>query len=107
MSKRDKRKGKRRFLCKINESVVFFRFDLAVNGGGAITLLFQRSPFNAASRTVYVPWNEILTLNAVVMTSTGGNADSSSAELWHDSSQVNVVQILLFKNALVSLQLRH
>ena len=94
-------KGKRflSFFCKINERVIFHRFDLAVNGGGAITLQFQRSPLNAASRTIYVPWNEILTLNPVVMTSTGGNADSAAAEIWHDSSQVNVVQILLFRRA--------
>jgi len=30
-----------------------------VNGGGAITLQFQRSPFRPMTRTVFVPWNQV------------------------------------------------
>ncbi len=46
-----------------------FRFDLAVNGGGAVTLQFQRSPFRAVSRTTHVGWNRIVVVDDVVMTS--------------------------------------
>ena len=34
-------------------------FDLMVNGGGAVTLHFGRSPFNPQTRTIFVPWNEV------------------------------------------------
>lgn len=35
------------------------RFDVLVNGGAAITLQFQRSPFRPMTRTVFVPWNQV------------------------------------------------
>lgn len=35
------------------------RFDVLVNGGGAVTLQFQRSPFHPLTRTVFVPWNQV------------------------------------------------
>ena len=38
-----------------------------VNGGGAITLQFQRSPFRPLTRTVFVPWNQIIVLPPVQM----------------------------------------
>ncbi|EAT34453.1 AAEL013308-PA, partial [Aedes aegypti] len=34
-------------------------FDVLVNGGGAVTLQFQRSPFRPLTRTVFVPWNQV------------------------------------------------
>lgn len=34
-------------------------FDLLVNGGGAVTLFFGRSPFKRSSQVVFVPWNEV------------------------------------------------
>lgn len=34
-------------------------FELLVNGGGAVTLSFGRSPFKHTSYVVYVPWNEV------------------------------------------------
>ncbi|XP_033329180.2 teneurin-a transmembrane protein isoform X3 [Megalopta genalis] len=43
-------------------------FDVLVNGGGAVTLQFQRSPFIPLTRTVFVPWNQIVVLPPVVMT---------------------------------------
>ncbi|XP_076628810.1 teneurin-a transmembrane protein isoform X11 [Colletes latitarsis] len=43
-------------------------FDVLVNGGGAVTLQFQRSPFKPHTRTVFVPWNQIVVLPPVVMT---------------------------------------
>jgi hypothetical protein len=44
-----------------------FRFDVLVNGGGAITLQFQRSPFSPQTKTVFVPWNQIVALPPVQM----------------------------------------
>ena len=44
-----------------------FRFDVLVNGGGAVTLQFQRSPFRPLTRTVFVPWNQIVVLPPVAM----------------------------------------
>lgn len=35
-------------------------FDLLVNGGGAVTLQFGRSPFKAQTQIVNVPWNEVM-----------------------------------------------
>lgn len=53
-------------------------FDMAVNGGGAVTLQFQRSPLNAATRSTHLPWNEITVLNPIVMT------PSANGEISHD-----------------------
>lgn len=35
-------------------------FDLLVNGGGAVTLQFGRSPFRPQTQIVNVPWNEVI-----------------------------------------------
>ncbi|XP_046747873.1 teneurin-a isoform X4 [Diprion similis] len=43
-------------------------FDVLVNGGGAVTLQFQRSPFKPLTRTVFAPWNQIVVLPPVAMT---------------------------------------
>ncbi|XP_073990846.1 teneurin transmembrane protein Ten-m isoform X3 [Rhodnius prolixus] len=42
-------------------------FDLLVNGGGAVTLQFGRSPFRPHSTIVNVPWNEVVIIDTVVM----------------------------------------
>ncbi|XP_076255670.1 teneurin-a transmembrane protein isoform X2 [Rhynchophorus ferrugineus] len=42
-------------------------FDVLVNGGGAVTLQFQRSPFKPKTITVYVPWNQIIVLPPIHM----------------------------------------
>ncbi|XP_073995971.1 teneurin-a transmembrane protein isoform X3 [Rhodnius prolixus] len=42
-------------------------FDVLVNGGGAVTLQFQRSPFKPMTRTVFVPWNQIVVLAPITM----------------------------------------
>ena len=47
-------------------------FDMLVNGGGAVTLQFQRSPFKPLTRTSYIPWNQIHVIDPVVMASSGG-----------------------------------
>ena len=56
-------------ICK--KSIHFFlptnRFDLAVNGGGGVTLQFQRSPLKATTKTLHLPWNQITMIDPVVM----------------------------------------
>ncbi|CAH1394248.1 unnamed protein product [Nezara viridula] len=42
-------------------------FDLLVNGGGAITLQFGRSPFRLQSYIVNVPWNEVVIIDTITM----------------------------------------
>lgn len=34
-------------------------FDILLNGGGAITLKFGKSPFVYQSKSVFVPWNQV------------------------------------------------
>lgn len=48
--------------------VLVFRFDVMVNGGEAVTLQFQRSPFKPQTKTLYVPWNQIVSLSPIKMT---------------------------------------
>ncbi|XP_048512198.1 teneurin-m isoform X2 [Athalia rosae] len=45
-------------------------FDLLVNGGGAVTLQFGRSPFKPQSHIVFVPWNEVIIIDKIVMSTT-------------------------------------
>ena len=45
-------------------------FDLMVNGGAAVVIHFGRTPFLPNSRTVYVPWNEVVVLDTVTMATT-------------------------------------
>lgn len=40
---------------------------MLVNGGGAVTLQFQRSPYRPQTRTVFIPWNQIVVLPPVKM----------------------------------------
>ena len=44
---------------------------MAVNGGGGVTLQFQRSPLKAITRTTFLPWNQIVITNPVIMTPVG------------------------------------
>ena len=34
-------------------------FDFMVNGGGAVTLQFGKSPFPPRIETLFAPWNEV------------------------------------------------
>lgn len=44
-----------------------FRFDILVNGGGSVTLEFVRDPFVTQTASVLVPWNQIITMDTVIM----------------------------------------
>ncbi|KAF7707190.1 teneurin-1-like isoform X3 [Silurus meridionalis] len=43
-------------------------FDLVAPGAVSVTLVFQRQPFLTQRRTVWLPWNNFLVLDNVVMT---------------------------------------
>ncbi|XP_045480143.1 teneurin-m isoform X2 [Harmonia axyridis] len=43
-------------------------FDLLVNGGGAVTLHFGRNPFRPHKHIVFVPWNEVVIIDDIIMT---------------------------------------
>ena len=45
-------------------------FDFMVNGGGAITLKFGKSPFPAQVRTLFAPWNEVRYSAYIIVTYT-------------------------------------
>ncbi|XP_040567553.1 teneurin-m isoform X3 [Lepeophtheirus salmonis] len=44
-------------------------FDLMVNGGGPVMLRFGRNPFPSLKLIVYVPWNEVVVLDPVKLSS--------------------------------------
>lgn len=52
------------FHCKC---YLFNRFDILVNGGGSVTLEFVRDPFVTQTASVLVPWNQIITMDTVIM----------------------------------------
>lgn len=56
----------------INEGFTLTRedgwFDLLVNGGGAITLQFGRTPFRPQNYIITVPWNEVTLLDQLLLT---------------------------------------
>lgn len=65
---------------------------MLVNGGGSVTLQFQRIPFQATTRTVFVPWNEIVVLDPAVIMSVGGSHQRVSAEDVKETSQEPCLQ---------------
>uniref|UniRef100_A0A8C6TVR1 Si:dkey-237h12.3 n=1 Tax=Neogobius melanostomus TaxID=47308 RepID=A0A8C6TVR1_9GOBI len=42
-------------------------FDLVANGGASLTLSYERAPFPAVQRTVWLPWNVFHVMDTVVM----------------------------------------
>ncbi len=49
-------------------------FDILVNGGGAVTLQFQRNPYRPEMRTVWAAWNRIVVLDKITLR-LGDNAE--------------------------------
>ncbi|XP_023930983.1 teneurin-m-like isoform X2 [Lingula anatina] len=48
-------------------------FDILVNGGGSVTLQFQRQPFKTKMATVMVPWNQLVTMESINLVLEGDN----------------------------------
>uniref|UniRef100_A0A670YKB8 Teneurin-2 n=1 Tax=Pseudonaja textilis TaxID=8673 RepID=A0A670YKB8_PSETE len=42
-------------------------FDLIANGGGSLTLHFERAPFMSQERTVWLPWNSFYAMDTLTM----------------------------------------
>ena len=47
---------------------------MLVNGGGSVTIRFQRQLFKIREVTVMVPWNRMVTMDTVTLTIEGQNA---------------------------------
>ncbi|XP_035680810.1 teneurin-3-like isoform X4 [Branchiostoma floridae] len=43
-------------------------FDIVVNGGGSLVLRVERSPFLAVQKMVHVPWNDVIVMEDITMT---------------------------------------
>lgn len=46
---------------------VLSSFDLVANGGGSLTLRFERAPFLSQERTVWLPWNRFYAMDTLVL----------------------------------------
>lgn len=42
-------------------------FDILVNGGGIVTLQFQRNPFYPIKKSVYIAWNDIAVIQSPIV----------------------------------------
>ncbi|XP_062616760.1 teneurin-2-like [Saccostrea cucullata] len=63
------------------------RFDILVNGGGSVTLEFTRQPLQSHTISVSVPWNQIITMETVIMDLQSGDftePDPSLCGVGHD-----------------------
>ncbi|XP_041973220.1 teneurin-m isoform X2 [Aricia agestis] len=75
-------------------------FDLLVNGGGAVTLHFGRAPFKRSTQVVFVPWNEVVIINEVLMTTSDdkGSVGPPQACLAHDYETMKPVVLATWKH---------
>ncbi|XP_073967241.1 teneurin transmembrane protein Ten-m isoform X2 [Choristoneura fumiferana] len=75
-------------------------FDLLVNGGGAVTLYFGRAPFKRSSQVVFVPWNEVVIIDEVIMTTADekGGMGPPQACLAHDYDAMKPVVLATWKH---------
>ncbi|XP_039745810.1 teneurin-m isoform X3 [Pararge aegeria] len=75
-------------------------FDLLVNGGGAVTLHFGRAPFKRSTQVVFVPWNEVVIIDEVVMTTLDdkGGMGPPQACLAHDYDAMKPVVLATWKH---------
>ncbi|XP_049888088.1 teneurin-m isoform X2 [Pectinophora gossypiella] len=75
-------------------------FDLLVNGGGAVTLHFGRAPFKRSSQVVFVPWNEVVIIDSVVMTTADEKAGMGPPQacLAHDYDAMKPVVLATWKH---------
>jgi hypothetical protein len=76
-------------------------FDFMVNGGGVVTLLFSRSPFRKQYRTVSVPWNEVVIINDIVMSTKEDQRPSTESKetcLSHNYQRTKPIVLATWKN---------
>ncbi|XP_022122591.2 teneurin-m isoform X2 [Pieris rapae] len=75
-------------------------FDLLVNGGGAVTLHFGRAPFKRSTHVVFVPWNEVVIIDEVVMTTLDEKSGTGPPQacLAHDYDAMKPVVLATWKH---------
>ncbi|GJQ83081.1 hypothetical protein Trydic_g20093 [Trypoxylus dichotomus] len=75
-------------------------FDLLVNGGGAVTLQFGRSPFRPQTHIAFVPWNEVVIIDNIVMVTGEDRAITSAPQpcLAHDYDTMKPVVLATWKH---------
>ncbi|CAH2062764.1 unnamed protein product, partial [Iphiclides podalirius] len=75
-------------------------FDLLVNGGGAVTLHFGRAPFKRSTQVVFVPWNEVVIIDEVVMTTSDEKSGMGPPQacLAHDYDAMKPVVLATWKH---------
>ncbi|KAJ0179603.1 hypothetical protein K1T71_005315 [Dendrolimus kikuchii] len=75
-------------------------FDLLVNGGGAVTLHFGRAPFKRSSQVVFVPWNEVVIIDSVIMTTADEKSGMGPPQacLAHDYDAMKPVVLATWKH---------
>ncbi|CAK1578856.1 unnamed protein product [Parnassius mnemosyne] len=75
-------------------------FDLLVNGGGAVTLHFGRAPFKRSTQVVFVPWNEVVIIDEVVMTTSDEKSGTGPPQacLAHDYDLMKPVVLATWKH---------
>lgn len=62
-----------------------------MNGGGAVTLQFQRNPFHPIKRTVVVPWNDIIVMpNPVVISFAPEDSDALLADPFNTGATLDM-----------------
>lgn len=80
------------------------RFDMLANGGGSVTLQFQRQPFQTQNVTVIVPWNRIITMDVVTMlldseTSQHASDLFCSGDIEHDHYNLKPVVLATWRHS--------
>ena len=64
------------------------QFDLVVNGGGSLTLAFQKANYVTAQRAVVVPWEDFVALETLHMVAL--DSHSTEIDLGGESSEMQV-----------------
>jgi teneurin len=77
---------------------------MLANGGGSVTLQFQRQPFQTQNVTVIVPWNRIITMDAVTMlldseTSQHASDQLCTSEIEHDHYKLKPVVLATWRHS--------
>lgn len=83
---------------------MLYRFDILANGGGSVTLHFQRQPFQSRRVTVFVPWNRIMVMDVVTMTLDGRDALPASADDAEDEQDAAACEVANAKHDYYSLR---
>ena len=85
-----------RALLVIITCMIICRFDILANGGGSVTLHFQRQPFQSRRVTVFVPWNRIMVMDVVTMSldspATAPASATDAADDAHDADACHSVE---------------